>query len=171
MNNTLTLNTPVLKSTTKKALLMQALLIAAAVLLPSFCHMAGLSGAHILPMHWPILIGALVYGYRAGAVLAVATLGISFALSGMPPAHLLPVMAGEIFTYAIVAGLCREVFKLNFFVSLIAALTAGKLVYIALGFTLLNDFTPLVLLAGSYAVVAQLIAVPFIAKKWTKNLQ
>jgi niacin transporter len=171
MNNTLTINLPVLKSYTKKAVLLQALLIAAAVALPAFCHMAGLNGAALLPMHWPILIAGLVYGYRAGAVAAAASLGISFMLSGMPPAFLLPVMAGEVFIYGFICGLCREKFNLNFFASLFIALLAGKAVYIALGYIFIDNFSPAVLSAGLTAVLAQIIVIPFLAKAWTKNLQ
>ncbi|MDR0952633.1 MAG: hypothetical protein LBM71_00330 [Elusimicrobiota bacterium] len=169
--NILTTNQTVLKANTKQALFLQGIMLAAALGLPALCHILGLSGGALLPMHWPILLCALVYGYRPAITLALAAVAISFALSGMPPVYLLPLMAGELAIYAFVAGFCREKLHLNYFVSLLLALVAGKLVYIALGYLVLPAFSAVVLASGAFAVLGQLILIPVLAKKWTSKLQ
>lgn len=169
VTNTITLQKTTLKSTTKKAVLMQFVLLAAAIALPALCHTAGVSGSVILPMHWVVLLCGLVYGYRAGFIMAVAALGISYALTAMPPAFLLPVMAAELAVYGLVSGLCREK-GFGYFASILTAIIAGRLIYISLGYILLSNFTPTILLPGLFAAAAQLIALPYIAKKWKEHL-
>jgi niacin transporter len=169
--NTYTIAAQVLPSTTKKALILQSLLLACAVFLPALCHWAGFNARALLPMHWPILICGLVYGYRAGAFLAVASLALSYTLSGMPPFPMILVMSGEMLAYGFITGLLRQEFKLNYLMSLICALAAGRIVYLILAYFILGKFAPLTLTDGAFAVLAQLILIPFIAGKWIKNLQ
>ncbi|MDR0645792.1 MAG: ECF transporter S component [Elusimicrobiota bacterium] len=169
--NAFTISAPVLPSATKKALILQSLLLACAVFLPSLCHLAGFNARALLPMHWPVLICALVYGYRAGAFLAAASIAFSYMLSGMPPFPMIFVMLGEMLAYGFIAGLLREEFKLNYAISLAGAIIAGRIAYLILAYFILLKFTPLSLTAGAYAVLAQLILIPFISSKWTKNLQ
>jgi niacin transporter len=169
--NTFTISAPILKNATKKALLLQSMLLACAVFLPSLCHLAGFNVRALLPMHWPILIGGLLYGCRAGAFLAAASLFLSYVMSGMPPFPMILVMSGELLAYGFISGFMREKFKFNYLISLICAIAAGRAVYLVLAYFILGKFTPLSLMAGAGAVLAQLILIPFIAAKWTKNLQ
>ena len=55
-----------------RALLFQALLIVAAVVLPAVAHLSGAPVRILLPMHWPVLLAGLVYGWRGGGAVGLA---------------------------------------------------------------------------------------------------
>ena len=76
-----------------------ALLLAAAFVLPALAHAAGVPGRVWLPMHWPVIFAGLCYGWRSGALIGLAAPGVSFLLSGMPPAVVLPGMTAELAAY------------------------------------------------------------------------
>jgi niacin transporter len=165
-NNVLTLpyNTP-------KAFLCEAGLLGAAALLPAFCHLLGAPGSVFLPMHWPVLLAGLAYGWRAGLAVGAGAVISSFVLSGMPPSGLLPFMLPEVALYGFTAGFCREILKQNCFVSLLAALVLGKLVYALLAFAALGKLSFMFVLPGAGAVAAQLALLPAAAEKWIKTLR
>lgn len=161
--NTLTAKSAVLPYKNKKALLLEFLLLTCAVFLPALCHRLGINTLTWLPMHWPVLAGALVYGWRTGAFLGVTSVLASFIFSGMPPAAVLPLMAVELTIYGFAAGFLREVVKLNAFTSLAIALAAGRIwLYFAAG---------AVSALAVPGVLAQLVFLPLIAAVWTKKLQ
>lgn len=90
--------------------------IAAAVALPQAFHalgaVSGLGtalGETFLPMHLPIILVGLLAGPYAGAVSGLLGPFVSFALSGMPGAAMLPFMMLELAGYGLAAGLCRNV--------------------------------------------------------------
>lgn len=87
----------------------------AAVALPQLFHvmgaMSGLGtalGETFLPMHLPIILVGLLAGPYAGAVSGLASPLISFALTGMPSAVMLPFMMIELCIYGLCAGLLRD---------------------------------------------------------------
>ena len=91
--------------------------VAAAVALPELFHAVGaLTGAGtalgqtFLPMHLPILLVGLLAGPAAGAAAGSLAPAVSFLLSGMPAAGILPFMAVELAAYGLAAGLlaCRQ---------------------------------------------------------------
>ncbi len=89
-----------------------ALALVAAVVLPEVFHALGAAtgvgpsvAQALLPMHLPVLLVGLLAGPVAGGVTGVMAPLIAFALSGMPPAEILPFMAVELAAYGIVAGL------------------------------------------------------------------
>ena len=89
--------------------------IAAAVALPQVAHgigavmgMGTAVGETFLPMHLPIIIVGLLAGPYAGLIAGAASPLISFALSGMPPAAMLPFMIVELAVYGLTAGLLRR---------------------------------------------------------------
>ncbi|MCL2888346.1 MAG: ECF transporter S component [Elusimicrobia bacterium] len=163
MQNILTLKNNTLNWTEKRAVFFQALLLIAALALPSVCHMLNLPVNKILPMHWPVLLAGLVYGWRSGLLLGVAAPLISFGLSGMPEGTMLGIMVCELAVYGFAAGIFAEKFKLNYFVSVTAALICGKILFAVLsggaGF----------LSAGVYAFLTQIVILPVLAYRWTKN--
>ena len=90
------------------------LAIAAAVALPQCFHVLGAVsglgtalGETFLPMHLPILLVGLLAGPYAGAISGLFAPLVSFALSGMPGAAMLPFMMIELFVYGLTAGLLR----------------------------------------------------------------
>ncbi|MCD7945696.1 MAG: ECF transporter S component [Clostridiales bacterium] len=89
--------------------------IVGAVVVPQFFHVLGAVsglgtslGETFLPMHLPILLVGLLAGPYAGAISGLLGPVVSFALTGMPGAVMLPFMMIELFTYGLVAGLLRE---------------------------------------------------------------
>jgi len=163
MQNILTLKNNTLKWTEKRAAVFQTLLLVAALALPPMCHMLNLPVNKIQPMHWPILLAGLVYGWRSGLLLGAAAPLISFGISGMPSGAELVFMTAELAVYGFIAGLCAEKFKINYFGSVVIALICGKIL-----FAFLSGGTAF-LSAGIYAYAAQIILLPAAAYLWTKN--
>ncbi len=115
-------NTNVLKSNTKSHLSIKAQIlaaiaaIAAAVAVPQIFHLLGAVsglgtalGETFLPMHLPIILVGLLAGPYAGAISGLLGPLVSFALSGMPAAVMLPFMMIELCAYGLFAGLLRNV--------------------------------------------------------------
>jgi len=163
MENILTLKNNTLNWTEKRAAVFQTLLLVSALALPAVCHALGLPVYKILPMHWPILLAGLVYGWRSGLLLGAAAPLISFGLSGMPAGATLGFMVCELAVYGFAAGVFAEKFKINYFVSATAALVLGKIL-----FAVLSDGTAF-LSAGVFAFAAQIIILPVLAYRWTRN--
>ena len=113
MNEQLTLS----KSTTsvKFKALAASIAIAAAVALPQLLHLFGSAigvgsalGESLLPMHFPILLLGLIAGPYAAIAAGVISPLISFLLTGMPQAAMLPFMVLELGSYGFAAGLMRS---------------------------------------------------------------
>ena len=79
-------------------------LVAAAQALPWFVHLVGLPGPVLLPMHFAALLAGLALGPAAGLLNGLAAPVVSFLLTGLPPAGLVPVMAVEVAAYGGLAG-------------------------------------------------------------------
>ena len=89
--------------------------LASAVALPQLIHLIGAHtgsgsslGELLLPMHLPIILAGLLCGpYAAGIAGALAPI-LSFLLTGMPAAAMLPFMAIELCAYGFFAGVVRN---------------------------------------------------------------
>jgi hypothetical protein len=79
-------------------------LVAAAQALPWLVHLLGLPGPVLLPMHLAAILASLALGPTAGLLNGLAAPVVSFLLTGLPPAALIPVMVVEVATYGGVAG-------------------------------------------------------------------
>lgn len=124
----------VAKPTLTTELIGGALGIVAAVALPQVFHLVGIAsgtgnvpGTVWLPMHLPVIFVGLLLGWRAGLMTGLAAPLISFALTGMPPAVLLPFMVIELAAYGAIAGLLREVKLANIWKVLIVQI-GGRLI-------------------------------------------
>ncbi len=162
----ITLNRPTLSLTGSRAFIFQLSLIAAAVILPLVAHLSGASVRVLLPMHWPVILAGLVYGWRSGLITGALAPVVSYLLSGLPLPAILPAMTMELIAYGLLTGLLREVFRLNPFVSIAIALLAGRLLFAgALWLSdagyLLSALTP-----GIIAGLLQIALLPFVARWW-----
>lgn len=118
---------------TAKARSIAALLsVIAAVALPQLFHVLGAVtglgaalGQTFLPMHLPILLVGMLAGPVAGLAAGLASPVMSFALSGMPAAALLPFMVVELGGYGLAAGLMMRT-RTHVFVKLVLAQLAGR---------------------------------------------
>ena len=155
-----------------RPLLFQAGLIAVAVALPAISHRLGLPVLYLLPMHWPVLLAGLAYGWVGGALVGALAPAASFLTSGMPGPAYLPAMTVELAVYGLVAGLLREKARWNPWAALATALVAGRLAYLAvtllLGTAVTLPFLQATLLPGLPAAAIQLLLLPFAARWWVK---
>lgn len=108
--------------------------IVGAVALPQIFHLMGAVsglgtklGETFLPMHLPIIIAGLLAGPYAGAIAGFLSPLISFALSGMPSAAMLPFMMIELCVYGLASGLLRNV-KLPVIGKVLIAQVGGRAV-------------------------------------------
>lgn len=145
------------------------LLLAASFLLPAAAHAMGLSVRSLLPMHWPVLLIGLIYGWRSGLAAGLLAPILSFAVSGMPLPHILPSMTVELAAYGLVAGVMRQAFGLNLFLSVAIALVAGRIVFLLVVFSTgavsqgFSEYLAVAMAPGLFAALGQFILLPLIA--------
>ena len=112
------------------------MLIALGILLPfATSHGFGIPGTVLLPMPIPVFLCGLlcgpVYGAFSGLLLPV----LNSFLTGMPAMYpMMPIMAGELFTYGLVSGLLYKKTKLGkmkfgVYAALAGAMISGRVVY------------------------------------------
>ncbi len=124
----------------------------------------------LLPMHFAVILAAIVMGLKGGIVVALVSPVLSYSLSGMPPAASLLPMTIELAVYAIVVNLSARRFKMPLVLSLIIAMIVGRLVSILFVSLILHN-TPLgiqlhhLFVVGIPGIVIQLILLPPVASK------
>lgn len=129
------MSTIVLKNTTMKTKsITAALAVISAIALPQLFHAIGVIsgsgavlGSTFLPMHLPVLIAGLLGGPFVGLIVGIASPVISYFISGMPTAALLPFIALELAAYGLVGGLLSKV-KIPVFAKLLMVQFAGRAV-------------------------------------------
>jgi len=145
--------------------------------LPVLAHLSGAPVRVLLPMHWPVILAGLVYGWRGGALTGLLAPSVSFLISGLPLPIILPAMTAELFTYGFVTGLFRERFRWNPFGSVAIALVLGRVAFIfAVVFgsaTATNylEYFKVALLPGFFAGIAQIVLLPFLSSWWARQEQ
>jgi uncharacterized membrane protein len=169
-SNIISANNQTLAFWSVKSLVYQGLLVAAAVGLPSAAHLMGLPVRFLLPMHWPILLAGLMYGWRGGLLVGMLAPSISFAISGFPLPHILPAMTVELAVYGLVAGFLKEKLHFNGFTSLAISIVAGRIAFVAMvlagiGSAVNADMTyfKAALVPGVVAIIAQIALMPILA--------
>lgn len=108
--------------------------IVCAVALPQLLHVMGAAsglgtslGEAFLPMHLPIILAGLLLGPYAAAAAGAASPLISFLLTGMPSAAMLPFMCVELCAYGLAAGFLRNA-KMPTVLKVVIAQVAGRAV-------------------------------------------
>ena len=129
MTNSLALNRTSFKTKTRATFLA----VLAAVALPQVFHVVGVAsglgsslGAAFLPMHLPVFLAGFMFGPIVGLLAGVASPLLSYALTGMPSAVMLPNMVAELAGYGLVAGLLYNV-KMPVIGKLLIAQIAGHI--------------------------------------------
>lgn len=108
-------------------LTLSAMFVAMALLTPRLLHSVPNAGTLLLPMHYPILLGA--FFLEPGYALLVGLLSplLSTLITGMPPAFpVLPFMAAELGTYALVASILSRKMKMDKNIALVGAMILGR---------------------------------------------
>lgn len=114
-----------------KKLVLTAVCIALCVVLPMAFHAVQNAGAVFLPMHIPVLLCGLICGWPYGLVCGVLGPLLSFALTSMPPAPILPAMMVELAVYGCVTGIMMQVVHTkkpiaDLYISMITAMALGR---------------------------------------------
>ncbi|QAT48315.1 ECF transporter S component [Caproiciproducens sp. NJN-50] len=105
-----------------------ALCIALGLILPVLFHMVG-AGSVFLPMHIPVLLCGLLFGWQYGAVCGLIVPLLSSLLTGMPP--IFPTAAAmmlELCAYGLLTGLFYRKMRWNVYPALICAMLGGRVV-------------------------------------------
>lgn len=163
-------------------MVLAALLLAAAYILPNFTGNIPEIGSMLLPMHLPtILCGFLCGGPWGAAVGFVAPLFRSVMTGGFPPMFPTAVaMAFEMAAYGFVSGFLYRRLPKNpggIYASLIGAMLCGRVVWgIVMSVLLMNGsgFTMAAFVAGAFTnaipgIILQLVAIPVIVLALQKS--
>lgn len=135
------------------------------------------AGATFLPMHIMVLIAALTFGVTSASFVAGSSIIFSYLLTGMPALARLPYMLIELVIYAVLLGLLNK--KFNSYVSLIATMIIGRIIYAGVLFASVNIFGfngyGISVLestkAGMLGIAIQLAIVPVIAMLVKKGIK
>ncbi len=156
-------------------MILAALFLALAYVMPFVTGQIPEIGAMLCPMHLPVLLCGFICGPVWGGMVGIAApLLRSFTL-GMPPLFPTAVcMAFELAAYGVIAGMMHRMFprkKPYIYCSLLTAMIAGRLVWGAAMFLCMNatggSFPFAAFLAGAVTnaipgIAAQIILVPML---------
>lgn len=155
-------------------LVASSVLVALGVLLPMAFHMVGAAGSIFLPMHIPALLAGFLFGPYCGFCVGLLSPLISGLSTGMPPIPVLPVMAVELAVYGAIGGWLYRNMKQGIRLSLITAMTAGRLAAAVSAFALVKLFAvkinPLAFITGAVltglpGITVQLMLVPLLVRR------
>lgn len=163
-----------------KKLLISLLAVISAIILPQLFHAVGIItglganvGSAFLPMHIPVILAGFFGGALVGATAGILSPIISFAISGMPTAMILPFMVIELTVYGIVSGLLNRT-SLNAVLKVIIVLLSGRiaraLAVVTSIYVLGNDKLSITaaymfIAEGVIGIAIQLILLPYIISR------
>lgn len=153
-----------------KKLTYTAFFIALGIVLPQLFHLIGgpFIGAMLLPMHIPVLLGAILLGPVSGLIIGLSSVLIGFFL-GMPTLPIAAFMFFELGAYGLVAGYLGYTKKMNVYITLVIAMLAGRIVSLVamkIAIILFKVALPpvfgtvAIFSAGIPGVIVQLIVIP-----------
>lgn len=156
-------------------LVLAALFLALAFILPMFTGHIPQIGNMLCPMHFPILLCGFVLGGPWGLAVGFVAPLLRSVLFGMPPMFPIAIsMAFELGTYGLVSGLMYRRVKHTLpmtYATLLTAMVSGRLVWGAVRFILaglsgssfpFSAFLSGALLTALPGIIAQLIILPLI---------
>lgn len=156
-------------------LVLAALFLALAFVLPMITGHVPQIGNMLCPMHFPVLLAGFVLGGPWGLALGFIAPLLRSVLFGMPPMYPIAIsMAFELATYGLVSGLVWHRVKHTLpmmYTALVSAMVAGRLVWGAVRFVLaglsgtafpFSAFLSGALLTAVPGIITQLILIPLI---------
>lgn len=121
------------KAFSVQKLVLGALFLALALLLPFVTGQIPQIGQMLCPMHLPVLLAGFVCGGPVGAAVGFIAPLLRSVIFGMPPMMNAIPMAFELLTYGLVSGLLYGAFKKKnigtIYASLLIAMLAGRVVW------------------------------------------
>ena len=166
-----------------KKIVLSGLFTAIGIILPLLFHHFGRgAGTVFLPLHISAILAGLVLGLLEGVSVAVLSVTLSFLITGMPPAAIMPFIMAEVMLYGLFAGifknLCRKG-RMWRYIALIATQICGRIFYAIVLFISFNWLgiaaVPKVIgvvtgLATSFVgVITQIVIIPLIVGECLKN--
>ena len=129
------------KNTTLK-LILSAMFLALAFVLPFLTGQVPQVGAMLLPMHIPVILCGFICGAPWGLVVGATAPLLRSLILGMPPLFPTAIsMAFELAGYGFLAGLLYRVLpkkKINIYTSLLISMISGRIVWGIVQFCLLG---------------------------------
>lgn len=160
---------------TVRQLVLAALFLALAFVLPLLTGQVPKVGNMLCPMHFPVLLCGFVLGGPWGLAVGFAAPLLRSVLFGMPPMFPIAIsMAFELAAYGLVSGVLWRKVKHTvpmMYASLVTAMVAGRLVWGAVRFVLagltgsafpFSAFLSGALLTAVPGIAAQLVLIPLI---------
>ena len=171
-------------------LVISAVCLALCMVLPFLTGQIPEIGSMLSPMHIPVLLCGFICGPAWAAVVGAIAPLLRFALFGMPPLFPTGVaMCVELATYGAVSGVLYHLLPrkpINIYVSLIAAMLAGRIVWgivhVVLSGVTGSAFTWAAFMAGAFTqaipgIILHIVLIPVIvlalqkALPWLKSHQ
>lgn len=162
----------ILLSRKAKYVIGTVLFSALGIVIPRIFHVliGSSAGVTFLPMHLMVLIAALTFGITSASIVAGSSVIFSYILTGMPAIQRMPYMLIELIIYAVLLGVFNK--KFNSYISLIATMILGRVLYAGVLFTAVNVFgfngygisVIQSVISGIPGIIIQLLCVPFLAK-------
>ena len=164
-----------MKKTNVRLLVLAALFLALAMVLPLITGQIPEIGQALSPMHIPVLLCGFICGPLYGAAVGFVSPLLRFAIFGMPPIFPTGVaMAFELLTYGAISGvlykkLPRRVYTV--YIALIAAMLAGRVVWGAVRLIIAglssSAFSWSMFMAGAFTnavpgIICHIILIPII---------
>lgn len=165
-----------MKKTDLNKLILSALFLSIGIVLPILTGQIKEIGDTLLPMHLPVMLCGLLCGGFYGGAIGLMLPFLRSLMFSMPPMYPNAVwMALELATYGLVIGLLYNKFLkrniINLYISLIAAMIAGRLIWGIAKSILLGvggkSFTMEAFILGGFVdsllgIVLQIILIPVI---------
>lgn len=163
-----------MKKSSIRTLVIAAMLLALALLLPFLTGQIPRIGSMLSPMHLPVLLCGFLCDPFWGLAVGVVAAPLRFMLFGMPQAPMCFFMAAEMAAYGFLAGLFYRILPKKIsclYVSLLLAMIGGRLVYGAVywitvamdgGTYTLNAFLTSTVIGAWPGILLQILLVPVI---------
>ena len=164
-----------MRKTNVKKLILAALFLAMALVLPFLTGQIPEVGSMLCPMHIPALLCGFFCGWPWGLMVGFVAPVLRSVTFGMPPMFPVAIcMAFELATYGAVSGALYQKLpkkKSSIYVALLVAMVAGRLVWGAAQFVCLgltgSSFTMSAFWAGAVAsaipgIIVQIILIPIL---------
>ena len=145
-------------------LVLAAMFLALALVLPFLTGQIPQIGGMLLPMHIPVLLCGLICGWRYGAVVGFVAPLMRMALFGMPPLVAAVAMAFELAAYGGIAGFLynrsRWQCVVALYRALLAAMVGGRIVWAAVRVVMISGVTGSAFTWSAFMAGALLNAIP-----------
>ena len=163
-----------------KKIILSAMFLAIAMILPLFTGQIPKIGEMMLPMHFPVLLCGFFCGPLYGGITGLIAPLLRFVIFGMPPIYPKGIwMACELATYGLMSGLLYKILpkkKVCIYISLIGAMIAGRIVWGIVKSALLGagEFGMAAFITGGFieaipGIIIQIVLIPIIVMTLKKR--